>query len=418
MADSRAREKAVINKKGLKKVVKISRSSDTGNCIVVKGTVRGLSADFLVDSGSDKTVISPEVYHSIPKPRRPELTQDWEVLQADGSPLVTLGCARMDVQIGPVCRSLLVVVAKVETNSILGMDFMKATNAKIDVCTAQLVLDGITIQGRSAARAFCARVVVKDTVRIPPGHEAIIQGTLGKTADGLSGPGLIEPNLQFHEMGKCIMVEPSVVKTEKSVWPLRVINLGKSIRVLKQGVTVGRVTPIDDTDLEPTKAKPVSSLPQQEVPEHLTDLLQRSTKDLPVTEHSKVRQLLMDYQDIFSTGGTDLGRTSVVKHDINTGDAPPIKQQARRVPFTQHAEIDKQVKEMVDGGIIKPGDGPWASPVVLVNKKDGTKRFCVDYRKVNSVTVKDAYPLPRIDESLSALGGARWFSTLDLASGY
>ena len=74
--------------------------------------------------------------------------------------------------------------------------------------------------------------------------------------------------------------------------------------------------------------------------------------------------------------------------------------------------------EMLQKDIIQPSASPWASPVVLVQKKDGTIRFCIDYRKLNAVTRKDAYPLSRIDETLEALGGSNWFSTLDLLSGY
>jgi hypothetical protein len=73
---------------------------------------------------------------------------------------------------------------------------------------------------------------------------------------------------------------------------------------------------------------------------------------------------------------------------------------------------------MIDNGLIRPSDSPWTSPVVLVKKKNGKLRFCVDYRKLNAITKKDAYPLPRIDEMLNALSGSQWFSTLDLASGY
>ena len=73
---------------------------------------------------------------------------------------------------------------------------------------------------------------------------------------------------------------------------------------------------------------------------------------------------------------------------------------------------------MLQNGIVEPSRSPWASPIVLVQKKDGPTRFCVDYRKVNKVTRKDAYPLPRIDATLDTLAGSQWFSTLDLLSGY
>lgn len=128
--------------------------------------------------------------------------------------------------------------------------------------------------------------------------------------------------------------------------------------------------------------------------------------------------LMSEYSDVIAQGPDDLGRTEVLQHHIDTKDAIPIRQQARRVPLPRRETVQKLLQEMLTKGIISPSKSPWVSPIVLVNKKDGTTRFCVDYRKVNSVTHKDAYPLPRVDDTLDTLSGSNWFSTIDLKSGY
>src|SRR5207248_5246400 len=96
----------------------------------------------------------------------------------------------------------------------------------------------------------------------------------------------------------------------------------------------------------------------------------------------------------------DLGRTAVTKHAIDTGGYRPIKQPLRRHPFVHVAEIDRQVKDMLDQDVIEPSSSPWASDVVIVKQKDGSLRFCIDYRKLNDVTIKGSYPLPRIADCL------------------
>ena len=135
-------------------------------------------------------------------------------------------------------------------------------------------------------------------------------------------------------------------------------------------------------------------------------------------ERTALEDLLIRHHDLFSLDDGELGRTDLVSHSIKTGGHPPVRQAPRRIPFAMRPLVDRMIEEMLENDVIQPASSPWASPVVLVKKKDDSYRFCVDYRRLNAVTKKDAYPLPRIDDTLEALAGARYFTTLDLASGY
>ena len=125
-----------------------------------------------------------------------------------------------------------------------------------------------------------------------------------------------------------------------------------------------------------------------------------------------------EFADVFSVSKYDLGRTDLVYHRIKTGDHTPIKQQPHCLPIHYQEDIHNLIDEMCQQEVIEPSDSPWSSPVVLVRKRDGSLRFCVDYKKLNTITKKDCYPLPRVNDLLDSLGDAQWFSTLDLRSGY
>ncbi|GFT52166.1 hypothetical protein TNCV_4493861 [Trichonephila clavipes] len=124
------------------------------------------------------------------------------------------------------------------------------------------------------------------------------------------------------------------------------------------------------------------------------------------------------FSGLFTKTDKSTAAKTNVKHRIFTGDHAPINQRAYRVSPTERRIIHEEVQKMLDEGIVQPSESPWSSPVVLVRKKDGSWRFCVDYRKLNSVTKKDVYPLPRIDDTLDCLKGAKFFSSMDLRSGY
>ena len=134
-------------------------------------------------------------------------------------------------------------------------------------------------------------------------------------------------------------------------------------------------------------------------------------------QQQQLNELFREYQDVFSQGEDDLGNTPLLEHAIET-HGPPLRQPYRRQNPAVRREEMTQVQQMLSSNVIRPSNSPWASPVVMVRKRDGSLRFCVDFRQLNAATVKDAHPLSTIDDLLDALHGAKWFSTLDLKSGY
>ena len=157
---------------------------------------------------------------------------------------------------------------------------------------------------------------------------------------------------------------------------------------------------------------------QEELPEKVEILWQNSSKDLNQEEKVQLRQLLHKYRDIFSKDEFDIGQFQGVEHTIDTGDAHPIKQRMRRTPLQFVNEEKEQRMKMLQAGAIEPSISEWASPPVLIRKSDGKVRYAIDYRKLNSVTKKDVYPLPMIEDCLDTLSGNEWFSKLDANNAY
>ena len=142
--------------------------------------------------------------------------------------------------------------------------------------------------------------------------------------------------------------------------------------------------------------------------------------DTPLSTEQKGRTfaLLKKMSHVFARYQNDLGCAEAVEHEIHLTDNVPSREFCRRVPPGQLDEFKEAVEKMLSSGVIRESKSPYASLVVLVRKKDGNLRVCVDFRKINSKTIRDAYPLPRISDTLEALQGARWFCSLDLQSGY
>ena len=183
-------------------------------------------------------------------------------------------------------------------------------------------------------------------------------------------------------------------------------NFGQDTVMVEPFSEVGMVTQVSAIQAV-TEDFDRSSRNSESLPVHLRDLLDQTSRDLDENHQHQLVGVLLRYADLFPRPGSTLtGHTDAVEHEIDTGDGSLIRCAPRRMSPQKMKKEEEYMTEMLTGGQIEPSDSPWSSPVVLVMKKDGGTRFCVDYRKLNDATVKDAYPLPRIDDTLDMLAFA------------
>ena len=185
-------------------------------------------------------------------------------------------------------------------------------------------------------------------------------------------------------------------------------------------VAANQVPHVIDT-ISADKGKSRPTLTEAKRQDLLLDKLDLSgLESWPAEEAEKARGLLREYHDIFSLEKHDMGHTNATKHKIvlKDPDTPPFKERFRQIPPAQLDEVREHLKLMLDAGVVWPSNSPWCNAVVLVRKKDGSLRFCIDFRRLNALTVKDSHPLPCICETLESLAGAAHYSTFDLNSGF
>ena len=244
------------------------------------------------------------------------------------------------------------------------------------------------------------------SVVIPPDSEIVAKFSVSGIRP--HGCALVEP-------ARCLPEEYGVVVGHMLV-DASSVNPNVEVVVLPSCTLIGKLVPVAAISV----AMEDTGLPNDgpaALPEYLEEIVGGSHPSLGDAGRQLLRDLLFRCRHVFPAPEEPVtGRTTAVQHDIIMTDARPFSLRAHDGWLRPDSENNRQ--EMLHGGQIEPRDSPWASPVVLVTKKDGTRRFCVDYRRLNALTTKDAYPLPRIDDSLRLLGNQQWFSTMDLASGY
>ncbi|RXN37980.1 Retrovirus-related Pol poly from transposon [Labeo rohita] len=375
----------------------------------------------LLDSGARRSVLPRLCYETIKADVRPPLKLSTVQALQGISPLNVdvLGEVDVPVQVGTQTVSVHFIVADVVegTEDILGHPFLEQARARLDFGSQKIVLFGEQIpyfNPKNKTRVHVVRIA--RTAVLEAGREYIVPGN-AHFREKVQGNMLLSPTKGFMEKHQ-VMVARIIIGAQPSHRvPVRLYNPGTVAVKVRKGVIAGILQPADVVQASTAELPPVDSCPTV-VPSHLQPLYAESTRDLREAEQHELAELLCAYGDVFSTGPTDLGRTNLVQHDIQTRPGPPVKQQPRRMAFEKQQSADEQIQQNLDAGLASPSNSCWASPIVMVRKKDQTYRICVDYRALNERTIKDAYPLPRIQDTLDTLSTAKWFSTLDLASGY
>ena len=253
-----------------------------------------------------------------------------------------------------------------------------------------------------------------EKLEIQPWCEVELMASVDES--GVQGTWLLEESTRKRPPAS---VARALVRVVSNRVPVRLLNARCEPVIVYAGMEIATLeqaeVPIERIQ---TIAKDYEPHVDEQKWELLSTLAEEAGYDLSSEERERFQDLLCSYADVFASSTTDYGRTSWLRHCIDTGNAVPIRQPVRCLPPQRRDNVRQLIGEMLEKGVVERSISPWASPIVLVRKRDGTMRFCVDYRKVNSITCKDAYPLPRIDATLDTLAGSQWFSTLYLLSDY
>ena len=378
----------------------------------LRAEIGGITVSCLIDTGSSLSTIHPALYNRMTE--KPLLSEsDVRLRMADGSLVPVCGEASFSVQIQGVSYTQTMAVAEIETPVVLGYDFMCEHHCQINVPKGQIILKGNLVKCiYESTLPSIFRIQVAENVTVPRATEMIIPAKIEGCTPHIT-KGIIEAEGQAYKNG--LLVAKTVIDPCLDFVPLRVLNVSGKEQVLYANTHIATCHPVSDVREMNRERESEGS---ETLPEYLKPAWENAQENLTSEQAVQVKTLLMKHKDVFAKNKTDLGRTDIVKHKINTGTAAPVKQNPRRLPLSKRELVREEISKMLEQGIVQPSQSPWSSPVVLVQKKDGSTRFCVDYRKLNNLTLKDSYPLPRIDESLDALRGSKWFSTLDLQSGY
>ena len=396
--------------------------SNKQDSLFLKCFIFNIEVNCLVDTGSTICILHPRKYNLLPPNMRPEIKKtNTKLCLADGGVINTMGYIDLPIQVGNFTTVQKFTVADIDVPAVIGYDFLHSHKCTLDMGEEVLTLDENQIKCiKESQMSSLFKISLTEKVTIPPKTEVITIGKIEGDSSSIMN-ALVQP-LQSKHLEN-ILVAKSLVDPSRGYVPIRLANITNHEQIMKQFTCIASCESVElSQDKSVNRGDRVMKVDSCEkidkLPVYLKELKDKSGALLNDDQKCLLDSLLKRHINTFSKTKDDLGRANVIKHKINTGDAHPIKQQPRRLPLTKRDDVDREIQRLLDCGIIEASKSPWASPIVPVTKKDGSTRLCIDYRALNNVTIKDSYPLPRIDDSLDALRGSKWFSVLDLSSGY
>ncbi|MET0107142.1 MAG: retropepsin-like aspartic protease [Sedimenticola sp.] len=356
----------------------------------------------LVDSGAEVSLIHRRVYQALKN--KPKLFKKNARLQSvNGGSLKVDGCISLTFKIGDTEISHLFYVSpSINRNFILGRDWLVQNGVRLYFDLGFLRVGSSTVPLEEDIH-IASLVRTKTTVILKPQTATVCLGKIKNSPNFHSSQiySVTAAETKFISNEPGLMVSNSVAKlTKDRVLPIMVVNNTNRTLRLSRGCVIAKVELINQ--------KHVHNLDSIEKHVDLTEQKDWTTEVTAPQNHKEtVLDFLRNHQDLFAAKDSDLGHTDTVKMKLNTGDHPPIKLRPYRTPIHNREIIDKAIDEMLEANVIRRSKSPWSFPVVIVDKKDGSKRFCVDFRKLNQITKANSYPLPLIDDILALLGKAK-----------
>ena len=385
--------------------------------------IHNVQANALIDSGSMVTTVSQSFYMSLPC-RPPLLSLDdfgINVSIADGSTLNVLGYIETNISL-PFLTEInldvpVLVVPDSSINSlcpcIVGTNVIRRFKAAAKEIVLpdswQIAFDSIT------CKPCTVRSTNKHKVEVGPYESVTLTGIVRGVSHDIET--VITENFDSDHP---YIVRPHVVGLPQQGTyarvPVKLCNISAKSIFIKPKSDLCYINEVKVVD---NLSSHIDTFEKQNDTPDAEELgLKIDKSNLTPEQLLRLRQVLGNWNHIFSKGLTDLGCTDAVKHKIILTDDKPFKQPYRKIPPGMYEEVRQHLKDMLECGAIRPSESPYSSNVVLVRKKDNSLRFCLDYRMLNARTRKDAYMLPRFDDSIDVLSGAKYFSKLDLRSAY